>query len=348
MVGVPTRNPKTFKDTKGKGRENFSIGGFVKEHNKNGSKWYKNKQEGRGNMAANACSQGEGSSGSGITAHQLEQLLKLLPLPSKHEESDEDMEVNFVEMVECNLAQSVKEEWIIDSGATHHMTVCKHFLMNQKKMSHQARINLSTGHTSDVTFSGEVTLANDLVLQDVMFVPAFKHNLISVQKLTQHQGCKVSFLPEYYTIQDNVSEQVRGVGRAVKGVYYLINESVEQILKNLSRYVKQWRKESKATGLATAASSELLVTPSVEKQHKVNHTTLWHHRLGHAPLARIKQISGRKGVNEGREEECLTCPVAKFTRPSFKKSLSRAPSAFDLIHLDTWGPYRVATRSTRA
>lgn len=61
MVGVLTRNPKAFKNAKGKGRDNFSRGGFVKDHNKYTSKWSRNKQEGIVNMAVNACSQDEGS-----------------------------------------------------------------------------------------------------------------------------------------------------------------------------------------------------------------------------------------------------------------------------------------------
>lgn len=107
--------------------------------------------------------------------------MKLLPLPSKQEESDDDMEVNFVEMAKCNLAQSVKEKWIIDSGTTHHMTSCKDVLVNQKKISHQVRINLPTGNTSNVTYRGDVMLANELLLNNVMLVPIQPSNTTSSQ-----------------------------------------------------------------------------------------------------------------------------------------------------------------------
>lgn len=80
------------------------------------------------------------------------------------------------------------------------MTACKELHVKIKKVSQQARINLPNGHTSDVSHSGDVKLANALALSNVMYVPAFKHDLISVQKHTQQQGCKVSFMPEYCTI----------------------------------------------------------------------------------------------------------------------------------------------------
>lgn len=76
-------------------------------------------------MSANACSQNEGSSSGGgiITTIQLEQLLKLLTLPSKSRDDNsvDEMETNYAEMINCNLAQSVCKGWIIDSGATHQM-----------------------------------------------------------------------------------------------------------------------------------------------------------------------------------------------------------------------------------
>lgn len=41
---------------------------------------------------------------------------------------------------------------------------------------------------------------------------------------------------------------------------------------------------------------------------------------------------------------CMTCPMSKFTKLPFQYSTSVSTSAFELIHLDIWGPYRVPTR----
>lgn len=41
---------------------------------------------------------------------------------------------------------------------------------------------------------------------------------------------------------------------------------------------------------------------------------------------------------------CLTCLATEFTKLPFQLSDSYASKPFDLVHLDTWGPYKVCTR----
>lgn len=54
----------------------------------------------------------------------------------------------------------------------------------------------------------------------------------------------------------------------------------------------------------------------------------------------IENLELKKQCND----VCLTCPLAKFTKLSFMKSESRATKVFELIHIDTWGPYKVQYR----
>lgn len=121
-----------------------------------------------------------------------------------------------------------------------------------------------------------------------------------------------------------------------------MNEDMNEVLKHLNVYLKKWKEERETPKLTTHI--ELSIPTVVEKKHKVNYTTLWHHRLGHAPLVRINKIKDLKGFDQNKGEECLTCPVAKFTKLPYNKSESRAASSFDLVHMDTWGPYRVMTK----
>lgn len=333
VVGYPNRNNKGGKEFKNKGKKMF-----VREQGKFQSKWNQGRQDGKAKMSANSCSKTSESSSGGITAQQLEEkLLRMLPLPSKEEddESDDEMEANYAEMIECNLAHSGEQVWIIDSGATHHMTGCRELVLNGKKSASQAKITLPNGEQSEVTHTGEVKLGNNLYLKNVMYIPSFRHSLISVQKLALEQKCKVMFLSNYCIIQDEHNGEVKGIGRAVRGVYHLLNQPVKKILQQL----KQGRIPATE---AITASSELSVPAEVgHKEKRLNMTTLWHKRLGHAPIDRIKHI---KGFDSNKEEVCLTCPLAKFTKLPFKPSQSRAAEAFELVHIDTWRPYRISTR----
>ncbi|XP_057249216.1 uncharacterized protein LOC130590683 [Beta vulgaris subsp. vulgaris] len=199
VVGFPSKLPKSQREFKGKSKEVVYKGMQGRDVKQSVPRWNKGKQEGRVQMSANVCSQNEGGSNGGITAQQLEQLLKLLPLPSrsKDDDSGDEMETNFAEMIKCNLAQSVCKDWILDSGATHHMTGNFELLENPIKATHQPSISLPNGETSLVSHSGETQVAGNMKLHKVMYIPSFRHNLVSIQKLTQHHGCKVLFHPEF-------------------------------------------------------------------------------------------------------------------------------------------------------
>ncbi|KAL2898914.1 Retrovirus-related Pol polyprotein from transposon TNT 1-94 [Bienertia sinuspersici] len=74
---------------------------------------------------------------------------------------------------------------------------------------------------------GETKVCEGLTLKNVMYMPSFKHNLLSVQKLTDEQRCEVVFHSQFCLIYEDESEKVRGVGKAKKGVYFLINKGVD-------------------------------------------------------------------------------------------------------------------------
>ncbi|KAL0454597.1 UNVERIFIED_CONTAM: hypothetical protein Slati_0798900 [Sesamum latifolium] len=68
--------------------------------------------------------------------------------------------------------------------------------------------------------------------------------------------------------------------------------------------------------------------------------TLWHKRLGHASSKVLSHIPVLSFKNSNQEHVCSICPLAKQTRLSFPVSTSHSKSAFDLLHIDIWGPYK--------
>ncbi|KAI3703060.1 hypothetical protein L6452_28815 [Arctium lappa] len=68
---------------------------------------------------------------------------------------------------------------------------------------------------------------------------------------------------------------------------------------------------------------------------------LWHARLGHLSLARIKSLanSGVLGNCVSSDSiSCLSCKLGKHHALSFETNEFNSTSAFDLIHSDVWGP----------
>ena len=73
--------------------------------------------------------------------------------------------------------------------------------------------------------------------------------------------------------------------------------------------------------------------------------SLWHHRLGHISVSKLKHVQNREipVVNDDTSTTCLTCPMAKLTKLPFTYSESCSKCPFDMIHIDTWGPCKVPT-----
>ncbi|KAL2945178.1 Retrovirus-related Pol polyprotein from transposon RE1 [Bienertia sinuspersici] len=227
----------------------------------------------------------------------------------------------------------------MDTGATHHMTGNFKCMIDANEVSKHVVINLPNGESSVVTHNRNVKLENGICLRNVMYIPDFKHNLMSIQKLTQDTEYRAIFQSNFCIVEECESVHVRAVGKEVKEVHYLVNEAISEVMRKLKAYKSSKVKKQERDKID--ASGEPSVPTVVGKTTKVNMSTVWHLRLGHAPLERLAIIQGLKGFDKSQAEVCLTCPVAKLTKQPFKRSNSRASQPFELIHIDTWGPYRV-------
>ena len=72
-----------------------------------------------------------------------------------------------------------------------------------------------------VTHIGTVTISSTLILTDVLCVPSFTFNLISVSKLIKSLCCCLIFLGDCYFIQDLAQWSTIGLGKAHIGLFLL-------------------------------------------------------------------------------------------------------------------------------
>ena len=206
------------------------------------------------------------------------------------------------------------KKWIVDSGATDHMTSTLSLLSNVKVASAQHNIKLPTGDVAVISHIRDLQLQNGLKLLGVLFVPTFHHNLISIHKLAQDNNCNMMFPPDKCLILDSKSQVVKGAGILKEGLYYLTDD----------------------TEFTTAGRCNHTMKESFD---------VWHNRLRHAPEAKMKLIPTVKSqLACVSDKVCLTCPMARFTQLPLPLSQSHAKAIFDLVHADIWGPYKVNTR----
>ena len=82
--------------------------------------------------------------------------------------------------------------WIIDSGATDHMTFDSR-QVSPLKYSSQNSVSNANGTSIPIIGEGSLSLTNTLNLDFVLVVPSLNYNLLSVSQITTALFCVVIF-----------------------------------------------------------------------------------------------------------------------------------------------------------
>ncbi|KAG6451136.1 hypothetical protein O3G_MSEX006950 [Manduca sexta] len=208
--------------------------------------------------------------------------------------------------------------WIVDSGATVHITPRADWFINYRPID-GGTITVANGEKLAAIGVGDVSIdTNNGVcrISDVVHVPRLNCNLLSVKQVVE-KGFLVNFDKNgcnFYKTDD---------------VSYLNNAafhgSYSGGLVHLDCSVRL------PQNIAYIVNSEL------------SKFQLWHKRLGH--LCRIGMDLLRKGLAVGvkyvevDKEPCIPCIEGKQARKPFKRlKYKRATSALELVHTDVCGP----------
>ena len=216
---------------------------------------------------------------------------------------------------------NVKTHWVVDSGASQHMTGEQGNLVNVEDCD-PVTVTIADGSTQTATQKGTAELliksANkrwSLTLQDVLVVPGMAVSLFSVRK-----AAEVGYITEFHTkaVRVRKNDQTVLEGGSVGPVYVLHAVPTE--------------------ALAAAANAH----PAVD-------AATWHRRLVHMSpgvMARTaKMVTGmpvdHKEVQKLGEAVCPPCITGKMTRAPFATSTSATSAPLQLVHTDVRGPMPV-------
>nr|GLL39973.1 copia protein (gag-int-pol protein) [Ipomoea trifida] len=109
--------------------------------------------------------------------------------------------------------------WIIDTGASNHMTGNVNILHNVSNMT-GCPVGLPDGRSTVATKKGLVNLDEILKMHNVLYVPELNCNLISVSQLIDDSNCIAQFTKDLCVIQDRTSRMLIGAGEQRSGLYY--------------------------------------------------------------------------------------------------------------------------------
>ena len=209
-------------------------------------------------------------------------------------------------------------DWIIDSGASSHMTWDKSCMSKYIELRKPEKITLGDDFIVQAVGIGTVQLkvcvngeSKEAVLKNVLYVPALGANLFSVRVLTQ-KDCNVNF-------SGNFCEIVNKGG---------------VILAKGTLHGKLYKLDCETSGSHCANRAD----------EKVNEIDLWHQRLGHISEQNLKKVSqkemigGMKLPKTQTQSFCESCAVGKATKRKFETSKIRTTRKLELVHSDVCGP----------
>ena len=104
-------------------------------------------------------------------------------------------------------------------------------------------------------------------------------------------------------------------------------------------------------GLLDLDRSDTHIHNNETKRCKVNNdsaTYLWHYRLGHIGVKRMKKLH-TDGILESIDYEsldaCEPCLMGKMTETPFSGTMERETDLLEIIHTDVCGPMNIEARS---
>lgn len=132
------------------------------------------------------------------------------------------------------------DTWVLDTRATDHI-ICSKSLLTTITIVTQTVVELPNGETARVTHIGTITLSSELILINVLCVPLFSFNLLSISRITKSQLCCLVFLSSYYFTQDLICWKTIGVGQVLDGLYLLQCSSLSQVSPSLDDFLSTYQ-----------------------------------------------------------------------------------------------------------
>ena len=222
-------------------------------------------------------------------------------------------------------AGTPSKEWIIDSGASRHMTPDRGLFVSMMLIRTTVRVADGTVILSIGRGDVLVRMRNGekIRLTEVLFVPELDTNLLSIRAL-QAKGISVRFGLNGVEITRGEALLATGV---LSGSSYLLRPAREDVA---------------------------LITEVTKEKHSPNPARddylLWHARMGHVSLKRLEKLPSLttgtgaiKGVDAtAHSDKCVTCKYTKMTKVISRMPPLKSTRRGERTFSDYWGPYKVA------
>lgn len=205
------------------------------------------------------------------------------------------------------------EDWIMDSGATHHLCKSKELFYNYVELKQPEDIILGDGRVILARGKGDIKLEAfngsnwmDTTMYNVFYVPDIKVNLFSV-------ACA---LDRDYLLMSNNNK------------CYFLNQDgsvAAEAIRDRKMFVMKLRVVQK---------------PSVLLGVNVTSLQEWHEVLAHQNFEHVRRILSEKNIKytDDKNNVCVNCIKGKQHKLPFERSTTKSSRTLELIHADLCGP----------
>ncbi|MDR3582098.1 MAG: hypothetical protein P4L67_02370, partial [Candidatus Pacebacteria bacterium] len=320
---------------------------------------------------SNKASESSGANGSSHSGSALSAVTKKKKkIEESESESEEEDDVAWM-MLRSSGSPAVKlsrTSWVLDSGATRHLTNNKAMLSQLVQLSPPIEMQVADGESLTLRESGlfrlQLSQGRSIPLKDVAYHSSLAANLLSVNQIVRF-GFTVTFYPDEAVIRDAVSREViLRVPR--RGKLYVIEQPMRLLVpkwKNSPHVPREPDSDSSfaasdpAPAPTSSASSSSSTVPS-------SGVKLWHERYGHIGISGLRQISYADAVRgmgklefapsapssvDVAESICADCALGKSTRAPFAAKMDASVGAsrvLERVHADLCGPIQVKAMET--
>ena len=266
---------------------------------------------------------GGGTSGSGHLGREI---------ALKSSDSTQDVSASATSSERATTAAAAdqalrSEEWVLDSGASRHLTGNLDLLTEVKALAHPITFEGFNGQKCEAKAEGVVLLCGasgtthkDDILRfsNVLYVPGATANLVSIPTCVKN-GVNFNFESARCCI--SVSGEVVAEAVLNRGVYTLSGRAI--------------CKTEKGYDALSVAETE---TPE-----------LWHRRFGHLGYKNLEKMQKMELITgiavkperfrDAGKDVCEPCVKAKQHRAAHPTSGSESTAPLELLHMDVCGPF---------
>ncbi|CAA7023370.1 unnamed protein product [Microthlaspi erraticum] len=202
--------------------------------------------------------------------------------------------------------------WVMDSGATHHMTSDLQNLALHQPYTGEDNVLIGDGSGLSITHIGSKTVptpSRSLTLSNILCVPHIHKNLISVYRLCNSNKVSVEFFPAHFQVKDLCS-----------GVPLLQGKTNGELY--------EWP-------LSTSHVTSFFAS----SQPKITSTD-WHYRLGHPSPPILNKIISSFSLDCSNTSPttslCIDCSINKSHKLPFHQTTLKSTRLLEYIFSDVW------------